>query len=129
VNHHTFGYHLAVIPDDAAGRPLSPTELATIAELEQRLLDAPAPAQVRGHRRRRRGWRRSANTVPLAALLGAGVVLVAVAVLGGAGLLGTAAVLMSVVVTAFAWLLVPPRLGGPLLPRRPLRFLKLKRPR
>ena len=117
-----------MIPDDAAGRPLSPTELATIADLEQRLLGAPAPAPVRGTAPRRR-WRRSANIVPLAALLGAGVVLVVVAALTG-GLLGAAAVLVSVVVTAFAWPLLPPRLGGPLRPRRrPLRFPRLARPR
>ena len=129
MNHHAFGYHLAVIPDDAAGRPLSPTELATIAELEQRLLDAPAPAQVRGDRRRRRGWRRSANTVPLAALLGAGVVLLVVAVLV-AGLPGAAAALVSVVVTAVVWSLLPAALGGPLWPRRrPLRFTRLVRRR
>ena len=128
MNHHAFGYHTGVIPDDAAGRPLSPTELATIADLEQRLLDAPAPARVRGNRPRRRAWRRSANTVPLAALLGAGVVLVAVAVLVG-GLLGAAAVLVSVVVTAFVWPLLPYGLGGPLRRRRLPRFIRLVRPR
>ena len=128
MNHHAFGYHTGVIPDDAAGRPLSPTELATIADLEQRLLDAPAPARVRGSRPRRRAWRRSANAVPLAALLGAGVVLVAVAVLVG-GLLGAAAVLVSVVVTAFVWPLLPYGLGGPLRRRRLPRFIRLVRPR
>ncbi len=127
MNHHAFGYHTAVIPDDAAGRPLSPTELATIADLEQRLLDAPAPARMRGYRPRR-AWRRSANTVPLAALLGAGVVLVVVAVLVG-GLLGAAAVLVSVVVTAFVWPLLPSGLGGPLRRRRLPRFIRLVRPR
>jgi hypothetical protein len=128
VNHHAIGYHPAVIPDDAAGRPLSPTELATIADLEQRLLGVPAPPPVRGAGPRRR-WRRSANIVPLAALLGAGVVLVVVAVLAG-GLLGAAAVLVSVVLTAFAWPLLPSALGGPLRPRRrPLRFPRLSRRR
>lgn len=129
MNHHASGYHIAVIPDDAAGRPLSPTELATIADLEQRLLDAPAPAPVRGGGRRRRAWRRSANTVPLAALLGAGVVLVVVAVLV-AGLPGAAAALASVVVTAFVWSLLPAALGGPLWTRRRLlRFTRLVRRR
>jgi len=117
-----------VIPDDAAGRPLSPTELAAIADLEQRLLGAPAQAPVRGAGPRRR-WRRSANIVPLAALLGAGVVLVVVAVLAG-GLLGAAAVLVSVVLTAFAWPLLPSAVGGPLRPRRRrLRFPRLSRRR
>ena len=117
------GYHPAVIPDDAAGRPLSPTELATIADLERRLLDGPAPV-----RRKPRAWFRSANGVPLAALLGAGVLLVVVTVLGGGGLLGVAAVIVSVVVTAFAWPLLPPTLGGPARPRRSLRIARLARP-
>ena len=120
MNHHTIGYHPAVIPDDAAGRPLSPTELATIADLEQRLLDAPAPA------RRQRAWYRSVNAVPLAVLLGAGGLLVVVATVGGAGLLGVAAVLASVVVTAFVWPLLPVGLGGPVRPRRGLRFTRLR---
>jgi|SRR5690349_18872671 len=123
MKHDTIGYHPAVIPDDAAGRPLSPTELATIADLERRLLvDGPA-------RRRPRAWYRSANGVPLAALLGAGVLLVVLAVLGSGGLLGVAAVIVSVVVTAFAWPLLPPTLGGPVRPRRPLRIARLVRPR
>jgi hypothetical protein len=116
-----------VIPDDAAGRPLSPTELATIADLERRLLvDTPIPDRVRGAGR---GWRRSANTTPLAALLVAGVLLMVVAGLAGAGLLGALAVLVSVVVTAFAWPLLPRGLGGPVRPRRlPRRFVRLGRP-
>ena len=104
MKHNAIGYHPAVIPDDAAGRPLSPTELATIADLERRLLvDGPAPV-----RRKPRAWYRSANGVPLAALLGAGVLLV--------------------VVTAFAWPLLPPTLGGPVRPRRALRIARLARP-
>ena len=124
MKHNAIGYHPAVIPDDAAGRPLSPTELATIADLERRLLvDGPAPV-----RRKPRAWYRSANGVPLAALLGAGVLLVVVTVLGGGGLLGAAAVSVSVVVTAFAWPLLPPTLGGPVRPRRALRIARLARP-
>ena len=124
MKHDTIGYHPAVIPDDAAGRPLSPTELATIADLERRLLvDGPAPV-----RRKPRAWYRSANGVPLAALLGAGVLLVVVTVLGGGGVLGAAAVVVSVVVTAFAWPLLPPTLGGPVRTRRPLRIARLARP-
>jgi len=124
-----------VIPDDAAGRPLSPNELATIADLERQLLvDTPIPDRVRGAGRRRRrgwrGWRRTANTTPLAALLVAGVLLMVVAGLAGAGLLGALAVLVSVVVTAFAWPLLPRGLGGPVRPRRlPRRFVRLARPR
>ena len=124
MKHDTIGYHPAVIPDDAAGRPLSPTELATIADLERRLLvDGPVPV-----RRKPRAWYRSANGVPLAALLGAGVLLVVVTVLGGGGVLGAAAVVVSVVVTAFAWPLLPPTLGGPVRPRRALRIARLARP-
>ena len=119
------GYHPAVLPDDAAGRPLSPTELATIADLERRLL-LEAPASVR---RRPRAWYRSANGIPLAALVGAGVPLLVVTTLAGGGLLGAATVLVSVVVTAFAWPLLPPTLGGPVRPRRPRRIARLARPR
>ena len=124
------GYHPAVIPDDAAGRPLSPTELDTIADLERRLLlDIPAP-RVRGAGRPRRGaWLRSANTVPLAALLVAGAVLVMVAGAAGAGLVGVGAVLLSVVATAFAWPLLPGGLGGPVRPRRFSRSRRPTRPR
>ena len=124
MKHNAIGYHPAVIPDDAAGRPLSPTELATIADLERRLLvDAPTPV-----RRRPGAWYRSANGIPLGALLAAGVLLVVVTVLGGGGPVGTAAVVVSVVVTAFAWPLLPPSLGGPVRPRRPRRFARLTRP-
>jgi hypothetical protein len=101
-----------VIPDDAAGRPLSPAELATIADLERQLLLKPAA----GRSSRRRSYR-SANAAPLKALAVVGVGLVVVAVLTG-GLLGAGAVLLSVVVTAFVWLLLPRCLGGPLRPRR-----------
>ena len=124
MKHDTIGYHTAVIPDDAAGRPLSPTELATIADLERRLL-VDAPTAVR---RRPRAWFRSANGVPPAALLGAGVLLVVVTVLGGGGPVGVAAVLVSVVVTAFIWPLLPPSLGGPVRPRRRRWFVRLTRP-
>jgi hypothetical protein len=121
-----------VIPDDAAGRPLSPTELAMIADLERQLLvDTPIPDRARGAGSSRwRAWRRSANTTPLAALLVAGVLLMVVAGLAGAGLLGALAVLVSVVVTAFAWPLLPRGLGGPVRPRRlPRRFVRPGRPR
>ena len=95
-------------------------ELATIADLEQRLLlDGPAPPRGPGARLRRPGWRGSANVVPLALLLGAGVLLVVVATVVG-GLLAAAAVLVSVVVTAFAWPLLPAGLGGPARPGRRL---------
>ena len=129
MKYDTIGYHPAVIPDDAAGRPLSPTELATIADLEQRLLlEAPAPVRGRAAGRRRE-WHRSVNAAPLAALVGASVVLVVVAAMAG-GLLGAAAVLVSVVVTAFAWPLLPPTLGGPVRPRRRrLRMVRLLRRR
>lgn len=126
MNGDTIGYHPAVIPDDASGRPLSPTELATIADLEQRLLGAPAPERGRGTGHRPRAWYRSANGIPLALLLAAGVLLAVVAVVGGGGLLGVAAVLVSVVVTAFAWPLLPSGLGGPVRPRRRLRLARLR---
>lgn len=123
----TFGYHPAVIPDDAAGRPLSPSELAMIADLEQRLLLAtPEPVRARARRSPRRGWYRSANAAPLTALAVVGIPLVVVAALTG-GLLGAGAVLLSVVVTAFAWPLLPRGVGGPLCPRRLTRFPRLIR--
>ena len=122
MNHDPFGYHTAVIPDDAAGRPLSPTELATIADLERRLLvDGPA-------RRRPRAWYRSANTAPLTVLLVAGVLLMVAAGLTGAGLFGVGAVALSVVATAFAWPLLPRGLGGPVRPRRFARPGRFARP-
>ena len=126
MNPDTFGYHPAVIPDDAAGRPLSPSELATIADLERRLLvESPAPARGQAGRFPRHRWYRSENAAPLKALVVVGVALVVVAMLTG-GLLGAGAVLLSIVVTAFAWPLLPRGLGGPLLPRR---FIRLRRPR
>ena len=70
----TFGYHPVVIPDDAAGRPLSPSELATIADLEQRLLlGTPEPVRARARRSPRRRWYRSANAAPLTALVVVGM--------------------------------------------------------
>ena len=129
MNSDTFGYHPAVIPDDAAGRPLSPSELATIADLERRLLlECPAHSGGRARRSPRRGWYRSANAAPLKALVVVGIPLVVVAVLTG-GLLGAGAVLLSVVVTAFAWPLLPRGVGGPLCPRRFTRFPRLIRRR
>jgi hypothetical protein len=118
-----------VIPDDAAGRPLSPTELDTIADLERRLLlDIPAP-RVRGAgKSRRHAWLRSANTAPLTALLVAGVLLMVAAGLTGAGLFGVGAVALSVVATAFAWPLLPRGLGGPVRPRRFARPGRFARP-
>ena len=128
MNTHPFGYHPAVIPDDAAGRPLSPSELATIADLERRLLlESPAPSGGRARRSPRRGWYRSANAAPLSALLVLCLPLVVVALLTG-GLLGAGAMLLSVVVTAFAWPLLPRGLGGPLRPRRFTLFTWLTRP-
>jgi hypothetical protein len=129
VNTDPFGYHTAVIPDDAAGRPLSPTELDTIADLERRLLlDIPTP-RVRGTGKPRRlAWPRSANATPLAALLVAGVLLMVAAGLTGAGLVGVGAVLLSVVATAFAWPLLPRDLGGPVRPRRFACLRRLARP-
>jgi hypothetical protein len=129
VNADTFGYHPAVIPDDAAGRPLSPSELAMIADLEQRLLlKTPEPVRARAWRSPRRRWYRSANASPLTALVVVGIPLVVIAVLTG-GLLGAGAVLLSVVVTAFAWPLLPRGVGGPLCPRRFPRLIRRARPR
>ena len=123
----TFGYHPAVIPDDAAGRPLSPSELAMIADLEQRLLlETSEPVRARARRSPRRRWYRSANAVPLTALAVVGIPLVIVAALAG-GLLGAGAVMLSVVVTAFAWPLLPRGVGGPLYPRRIRRFPRFPR--
>ena len=125
------GYISAVIPDDTAGRPLTPGEQAAIADLERRfLLDAPAPGHdhpvvarpTRFGRARRRVVGRSTAAVPLVALLGTAVVLVALVLVVGGGLLGDAAVLMSVVGTALVWPLLPARFGGPVRPpRRPFR--------
>jgi predicted lysophospholipase L1 biosynthesis ABC-type transport system permease subunit len=124
------GYAPAVIPDDTAGRPLTPGEQAAIAELEQRfLLDAPAP--LRDHRRVPRPVRlvrrvtRSTASVPLVALFVTAVVLIVLVIVVGGGALGVAAVLAAVVATALVWPLLPRRFGGPGRPvrsrRRPFR--------
>jgi hypothetical protein len=120
-----------VIPDDTAGRPLTPGEQAAIADLERRfLLDAPAPGHdrpivarpTRFGRARRRVVGRSTSAVPLVTLLGTAVGLVALVLVSGGGLLGSAAVLMSVLGTALIWPLLPARFGGPVRPpRRPFR--------
>ena len=124
------GYALAVIPDDTAGRPLTPGEKAAIAELEQRfLLDAPAP--LRDHRRVPRPVRigrravGSAAAVPLVALFVTAVVLIVLVIVVGGGALGVAAMLAAVVGTGLVWPLLPRRFGGPVRPiglrRRPFR--------
>jgi threonine dehydrogenase-like Zn-dependent dehydrogenase len=119
-----------VIPDDTAGRPLTPGEQAAIADLERRLLlDNPVPVRdlavappVRvGSSARRRLRTPVTSVVPLVALLGAGCLLIALLVVIGAGLLGAAAVLVSVVATALVWPLLPTRWGGPVRPARPPR--------
>ncbi len=121
------GYLLAVIPDDTAGRPLTPGERAAIADLERRLLlDAPAPVRDRVAVARPARFHGSTSrrpfaspVVPLVALLGTGVLLIVLAALVGAGVLGAIAVLVTVVATALAWPLLPAGLGGPvrLVPR------------
>ena len=111
-----------MIPDDRAGRPLTPREQAAIADLERRLLLAAAPPRpgsgARPVRLRRRSIPRPSSLGPLVALLGTACVLVAVLAVIGGGLLGGAAVLVSVVATALVWPLVPVGLGGPVRPRR-----------
>ena len=131
MNHRRPGYPAPVIPDDTAGRPLTPGEQAAIADLERRLLlDTPVPvrdrlAVVRPVRvgpapRRAHGPRPSA--VPLIALLGTACLLIAVLSVVGGGLLGATAVLASVLATAVLWPLLPAQLGGPVRPaRRPYR--------
>ena len=132
MNAHEQGYFAAVIPDDRAGRPLTPGEQAAIADLERRLLlDTPVPVRERlavarpvrvgpTAARRTRGPRPSA--VPLIALLGTGCLLIAVLSVAGGGLLGATAVLASVLATAVLWPLLPAQLGGPVRPaRRPYR--------
>ncbi len=121
------GYLLTVIPDDTAGRPLTPGERAAIDDLERRLLLGPPapvhdrvavarPVRVHGSTPRRPV---ASPVVPLVALLGTGVLLVVLAAVVGTGLLGAVAVLVSVVATALAWPLIPAGLGGPvrLVPR------------
>jgi hypothetical protein len=113
-----------VIPDDTAGRPLTPGEQAAIADLERRLLlETPAPVRDRrvgsGSVRLRRA-RTMQTAGPLLVLLGAAILLVAVAIVAGGGLLGAATVLLSVVAAAAVWRLLPAGLGGPVLPSRRL---------
>jgi hypothetical protein len=123
-----------VIPDDTAGRPLTPGEQAAIADLERRLLlDDPVPVRdlavappVRlGSSARRRPAAPVASVLPLAALLGTACLLVALLVVVGGGFLGAVAVLLSTVATALVWPLLPTRWGGPVrparAPRRPYR--------
>lgn len=116
------GYAPGVIPDDGAGRPLTPDEQAAIADLErQLLLDAPAPvrnlAVVRPARLRGSARRRSltppAAAGPLMALLATACALLGLLGVIGVGVLGTAAVLVSVAATAVVWSLLPARFGGP----------------
>ena len=112
-----------MIPDDTAGRPLTPGEKAAIADLERRLLlSTRAPvrnlALVRpvgggSSARRRPGAPARGPAVPLVALLGTACVLVALLAVVGVGVLGAVAVLVSVVATALAWSLLPARFGGP----------------
>ena len=106
-----------VLPDDTAGRPLTPGEQAAIADLERRfLIEAPAPVRDRlvGAGSTRRGRRRAVQGAgPLLALLGVGIVLVVGLIVVHTGLLGVAAVLASVAGTAALWPLLPPRFGGP----------------
>lgn len=114
------GYSTAVIPDDTAGRPLTPGEQAAIADLEQRLLDVRVPVRdlgvtrpVRvGHSTRRVSLNRPTVAAPLVALLGMACVLIALLGVVGVGVLGAAAVLVSVVATAMVWSLLPVRFGG-----------------
>lgn len=124
------GYSSAVIPDDTAGRPLTPREQAAIADLEQRLLDTRAPVRnlvVAPPRRvgrpvRRRSLASSTAVVPLVALLGVACVLIGLLCVVGGGVLGAAAVLGSIVATAMVWSLLPARFGGAgRSPRRTLR--------
>ena len=120
------GYSRVVIPDDTAGRPLTPGEQAAIADLERRLLlDTPAPTRnlaVARPVRVGRSVRRSASpptaAVPLIALLGTACLLIGLLGVIGVGLLGGVAVLVSVVATALVWPLLPARLGGPARPVR-----------
>lgn len=121
------GYALVVIPDDTAGRPLTPGELAAIADLEQRLLletrapvrnpDVARPGRV-GRRGRLRSGSHSTTVVSSLALLAAACVLIGVLVTIGVGVLGAASVLVSIVATAVVWAMLPARFGGPVRPYR-----------
>lgn len=128
MNTHPPGYPVAVIPDDTAGRPLTPGEQAVIADLERRfLLDTALPVRERAVTRRvpvGSTARRPSGGVlhaagPLLVLLATAFLLVSVIVAAGGGLLGVAAVLVSVVATALCWPLLPASLGGPVRPQRP----------
>jgi hypothetical protein len=120
------GYAAAVIPDDAADRPLTPGERAVIDDLErQLLLDEPPPwhpgvvaRPARVSAAPPRPEPAPTSALPLVALLGTACVLVAVLAVVGGGLLGAVAVVASVVATALVWPLVPAGLGGPVRPRR-----------
>jgi hypothetical protein len=127
VNGRGPGYALVVIPDDTAGRPLTPGELAAIADLEQRLLlETRAPVRnldvARRGRAGRPGRRRSGSLptalVPLLALLAGACVLIGVLAAVGVGLLGAASVLVSIIATALVWTMLPARFGGPVRPYR-----------
>lgn len=135
------GYACTVPPD----RPLTPAERAVIADLEQRLLlDSPVPERsgssvradvarpVRAHPSGSGTSRaRRLPSVPVLALLGAAVALLAISALAGAGALGAAAVAASVLATGLVWRLLPVHLGGPVRPPRPPSRAKawLTRPR
>jgi hypothetical protein len=104
------------MPDDRADRPLTSRERAAIADLERRLLlDAPEPVRNRtGSRRGRTAARRLGSRTSVAvALAGVAVVLLAVLVGAGGSVLGGTAVLASVVGTGLVWPLLPSRFGGP----------------
>ena len=129
-----------MIPDDTAGRPLTPGEKAAIADLERRLLlstRAPVrnlgvvpPARIgSGARRRPRPSPSRGPAAPLVALLGTACVLVALLAVVGVGVLGAVAVLVSVVATALAWSLLPARFGGPALSSLRLSRLRRRLPR
>jgi hypothetical protein len=121
VNSAQQGYLGVVIPDDRAGRPLTPREQAAIADLERRyLLDTPVPVRslslAQPVRLRTAAVRRAvdpSSVGPLVALLGTACVLIAVLSVSGGGLLGASAVLASVAGTALLWPLLPVGLGGP----------------
>ena len=126
------GYLGVVIPDDRAGRPLTPREQAAIADLERRyLLDTPVPVRslsLAQPVRVRTAARRSvdpSSLVPLVALLGTACVLIAVLSVSGGGLLGAGAVLASVAGTALLWPLLPVGLGGPVR-RRTARLFRTR---
>jgi hypothetical protein len=128
-----------VIPDDTAGRPLTPGEKAAIADLERRLLlstRAPVrnlavvpPVRIGSGARRRPVPSSRGPAVPLVALLGTACVLVALLAVVGVGVLGAVAVLVSVVATALGWSLLPARFGGPALSSLRLSRLRRRLPR